>query len=452
MNSEPLRQAIALIQSGDLKGGQALLLKLVEQDPTFEDAWMWLAVTVDEITTRRYYLWMALQANPINALAQTAMSDVIYNRQWLADRLAVEYKPREDDNDQPRVDRAADPARLNWRESIGPILIPMLTYPVLLAVLVIAVVVAFASSSRVSAKLPAETVIRVATRLASTATLPAPTLASPTPKPTDIPSDTPVPTPAPTATLGPDGWMSLPVVPQISITALEIYRKGLALGNNPLAFSKVGDCNSLSTRFLTYFDLGPTAYDLGNYGYLGFVVEAFKGSFTRQSLAVGDGFNTSAVLSQFRADPNYCNGGESPLTCEYRLNKPSFAFIAIGTDDYLAADKFEANLRQIVQITIDHGIVPILATKADNANQLNYNPIIAKVANEFDIPLWNLWAAMNPLQYGGLEDNIHPTGSFAAFVFSADNLSRFGWTERNLTAMQALYSTWVSVSQPADAQ
>jgi len=246
-----------------------------------------------------------------------------------------------------------------------------------------------------------------------------------------------------------NAWMSLPVVPTISNTAREIYQKGLALGNNPNAFSKIGDCNSLSLRFLTYFDGDPgTVFNLGDYAYLQPAIDQFSGSFKRQSQAVGDGFNTSAVLSQFRADPHTCKAGESPLTCEYRLHKPSFAFISIGTDDYLKPDIFEANLRKIIATSINLGIVPILATKADNANQLNYNPIIARLAGEYDIPLWNLWRAMQPLPENGMVDNIHPTGEFAAFDFSGDNLTRYGWPVRNLTALQALYATWNAVTKP----
>ena len=264
-----------------------------------------------------------------------------------------------------------------------------------------------------------------------------------------VPTASPTQAPQPTPTLGPNDWMNLPIIPTVSKTAILIYQKGLALGNNPNAFSKVGDCNSLSTRFLTYFDGDPaTYYNLEAYSNLQPAISQFSGSFKRVSQAVGDGFNTSAVLSPFRADPNNCKAGESPLSCEYRIQKPSFAFIAIGTDDYLTPDKFEANLRQILDTAINLGIVPILATKADNANQLNYNPIIAKVALEYDIPLWNLWRAMNPLPGQGMEDNIHPSGTFAAFDFSSENLSKYGWPMRNLTALQVLDAVWRGVAQP----
>jgi len=280
--------------------------------------------------------------------------------------------------------------------------------------------------------------------------------ATPTRDSLDVLTATPVSPGDPTLTLQPEpalnpdnSWTSLPTIPDVSSAAREIYQKGLDLGNNPDAFSKVGDCNSLSVRFLTYYDKEPAPdyYNLEAYSYLQPVIQQFRGSFKRESLAVGDGFNTSAILAPFRADPQFCETTESPLECEYRIHKPSFAFIVIGTDDYLKADKFEANVRAIVDISIEHGVVPILATKADDANQLDYNPIIAKVAAEYGVPLWNLWLAQQPLPFHGLADNMHPNGEFAAFDFSDANLAAWGWPVRNLTALQVLDAVWRGVSQ-----
>jgi len=62
--------------------------------------------------------------------------------------------------------------------------------------------------------------------------------------------------------------------------------------------------------------------------------------------------------------------------------------------------------------------------------------------------LWNLWRALNPLPGGGLDDNEHPSGTFAAFDFSTDNLSKYGWPMRNLTAMEVLNAVWRGVTQP----
>ena len=49
---------------------------------------------------------------------------------------------------------------------------------------------------------------------------------------------------------------------------------------------------------------------------------------------------------------------------------------------------------------------------------------------------------------GGLDDNEHPSGTFAAFDFSTDNLSKYGWPMRNLTAMEVLNAVWRGVTQP----
>jgi hypothetical protein len=53
------------------------------------------------------------------------------------------------------------------------------------------------------------------------------------------------PTLAITPTASPDFWMDLPVIPaSISDRVRAIYQRGLEMGNNPPAFSKVGDCQS----------------------------------------------------------------------------------------------------------------------------------------------------------------------------------------------------------------
>lgn len=281
--------------------------------------------------------------------------------------------------------------------------------------------------------------------------LPAPT-STPPADPSDPTPVVPTPTPAPSSTPQPpfnsDDWANLPVIPEtVSSNVRNIYLKGLSLGNRPGSFSKVGDCNSLDPYFLSYFDLGSSAYDLGAYGYLQPMIDEFNGSFKRVSEAVGNGFNTSAVLSPFRANPDDCNSGESPLQCEYRIHKPSFVFISIGTDDYLSPDKYEANLRQILDYTIQQGIVPILVTKMDDANQLDYNPIIAKLAYEYNIPLINLWRALQPLPDHGLLDNIHPSGYTDGFNFSEDYLTRYGWPNRNLDFLRGLYVAWTAANQ-----
>ena len=255
-------------------------------------------------------------------------------------------------------------------------------------------------------------------------------------------SPTASPSATTTATLSPQDWQQLPIVPQVSQSILAIYQKGLALGNHPDVFSKVGDCNSLNPYYLSYLDKGPSAYNLGDYTSLQGVIDYFHGSFQRDSLAVGNGFNTSALLSSFRADPNQCTPDETPLTCEYRHQKPIIAIIAIGTDDYIGQARFEANLRSIVETTIQDGIIPILVTQMEDVNQMHDNVEIARVAQAYHIPVANLWRALQPLPRHGLGDNTHPSGAVNAFQFSPFNLGYYGWPVRNLTVLQALDAVW----------
>ena len=55
---------------------------------------------------------------------------------------------------------------------------------------------------------------------------------------------------------------------------------------------------------------------------------------------------------------------------------------------------------------IENGVVPILATKADNLEgDGTINATIVKVAQDYDVPLWNFWAALQDLPKQGLQDD-----------------------------------------------
>ena len=252
-------------------------------------------------------------------------------------------------------------------------------------------------------------------------------------------SNTPVPRP----TLAVDEWKNLAVVPTVSDNVLEIYRRGLELGNDPNAFSKVGDCQTSTDFFLVGFD-HPKQYDLGqDYAYLQSTIDYYQGSFSRQSMAVKDGFNVAAVLSPLRADPKKCNQGETPLACEIRLNHPSVVLISMETNfNQQSAEKYGTYMRQIVEYSISQGVVPIVATKADNIEGNNsINAEIAAIANEYDIPLWNFWAAVHDLPNNGfdlsLNDGFHLSLGKNYFFTDPANMER-AWPMRNLTALQAL--------------
>ncbi|MBE0699085.1 MAG: SGNH/GDSL hydrolase family protein [Anaerolineaceae bacterium] len=258
-----------------------------------------------------------------------------------------------------------------------------------------------------------------------------PTVLSPTPA--DIP------TLGPTATLGPEDWKKMPVLPRgISQRVRLIYQMGLLKGNNPRAFSKVGDCNSTMPYFLGDFDT-PGQYDLGEYSQLQETIGYFSGSFSRKSLAAKDGLTSFAALSTLWVDWKDCETYETPLTCEFRNQKPAFAILSFGTNDANGNVDFEIAFRRVVDMTIGNGVVPILSTKADNAEyDESINAAIARVAYEYELPLWNYWLAAQSLPDKGLRTPEHLSASPLGYSnFEGENLN-YGWSVRNLTALQVL--------------
>jgi len=261
-----------------------------------------------------------------------------------------------------------------------------------------------------------------------------------------IPAATETPaSPAPTATatvLSPDFWQTLPVIPaQVSQRVREIYNNGLAMGNNPRVFSRIGDCASAAPAFLVGFD-GP--YNLGEYRSLQPAIDYFQGSFKRPSLAAKAGLNSAGLLTTLWTGKQ-CLKDESLLDCQYRLDRPSFAFIAIGTNEaYYVHENpgsFEHNMRIILDDTIAKGIVPVLGTKADDVEgDQSINATIARLAMEYQIPLWNFWRAVQPLPEHGMVEPEHLNSvSYQNFTdFSITNSLQYGMQVRNLTALQML--------------
>ncbi|MAT43311.1 MAG: hypothetical protein CL609_13305 [Anaerolineaceae bacterium] len=245
--------------------------------------------------------------------------------------------------------------------------------------------------------------------------------------------------------LNPDDWQSWPVVPNVTDTAKEIYQRGLDLGKQGNAFIKIGDCETYSTWFLADFE--SDNYILGEENqYLTAVISEFQGSYSRLSVAAKAGFNAASVLSPFWADREVCESNETPLTCEIRLMQPSFALVTLGSNDVWQPEKFEANYRLILDGLIKEGVVPILATKADNVEGDHViNQTIARLAVEYDLPVWNFWLAVKDLPDGGLQDDgVHLT--WASNRFDDPLVMQNAWPVRNLTALQVLDAVWSGVN------
>jgi hypothetical protein len=247
--------------------------------------------------------------------------------------------------------------------------------------------------------------------------------------------------PNPTATLDtrlpPERWQEWPVVPAVTGRAIEIYQQGLAMGNNTHAFSKVGDCQSVKAAFMGFFDI-PERYNLGpDYQYLQETIDNFAGYFNTDGQAVKGGFNAATVLSPLWANPDVCLAGENPLECELRVTKPSIAFISFEVWwEGRTVEEYEKYMRQIIETVIARGTVPILATKADNVEgDHSLNLTTARLAHEYDLPLWNFWLAVQPLPNHGMDPERDD-----GFHISTD-----GWNVRSYTGLQALDSIWHGV-------
>lgn len=170
-------------------------------------------------------------------------------------------------------------------------------------------------------------------------------------------------------------------------------------------------------------------------------IDQFNGFFNQDSLAFGQGLNVAAALSPLHADPNAYVPQESPLQCELRVVNPAFAFIRFEHwyQDVTPPEVYEKYLRQIINEVITHGTVPILMTKADNVernHQINF--IIARLAYEYDLPLYNWWKAAQSLPNQGLDPARYDR-------FHIDPM--YAWTKQSVYGLGALDSIWKGTSQ-----
>lgn len=205
------------------------------------------------------------------------------------------------------------------------------------------------------------------------------------------------PTPTP---LDPADWKDWPVIPVVDTSLQKIYERGLLLDNDPHAFSIFGDCQTRPADFFGVYETDPTTL-LFLSPELRETVENFKGSFNRESSTAQDGTTPGALLwDQWHRGEYGCTFAETPVECELRIHRPSFVIIQVGTHFESRNTEY---LRKIILQLMDEGVIPILATKADNREKdERINQDMALLASEYDLPLWNFWAAVSDLPNRGL--------------------------------------------------
>jgi hypothetical protein len=238
--------------------------------------------------------------------------------------------------------------------------------------------------------------------------------------------------------LDPADWKNWPVLPIVPEHAREIYLLGQSLGNDPHAFSVFGDCQSEPDVFMGVYETDP-AQVVALTPELQKTVAWFTGSFNRESPTVKGGTTTGALLWAAWHENKYtCQDNESPVTCELRIHKPSFVIIHIGTH-YEARD--EDYMRKIIDQVIAAGVVPILTTKGDNRGELtDTNASDARLAVEYNIPLWNFWASLDGLPDRGLYTKRGE--EFLGNIY----LNTDAQAIHRLSALQALDTVWRAVT------
>lgn len=240
-----------------------------------------------------------------------------------------------------------------------------------------------------------------------------------------------------------------------TVAVRSIYLRGQAMGNRADVFSKVGDSNTANGDFMRPFGMAGNICDLGSYAYLQATIDHFstpprpgvRNSFDTLGFATQRAMSMVSILDPIWAIAPECEATESSLLCEYRMNRPSIAVIMLGRVDseYGDADLFRASTTRVVQLSIEHGVIPVLTTFVmlpENIywkNTLEYNAILVEIAQTYDIPLINLWAATQTLpQYGIGPDLSHLSHALGEFCNFTGSELRYGGTLRNLLSLQAL--------------
>lgn len=250
--------------------------------------------------------------------------------------------------------------------------------------------------------------------------------------------------PAPTAAfqvLDPETWMSWPMQPQVSPSMRDVYLRGQANGLNPRALSIFGDCQSAPEDFLGYYVNNPEAY-AALPPELQETVDHFGESLTRNSPTSQPGATAGALLWSGwpQGDFSNCLKDETPAACELRLNQPAFVIINIGTHYELRNERY---MRMLVEMLLEQGSIPIITFKADNRegdHRINLGN--AALAAEYQIPYWNLWAAVDELP----GDNLY--AKKGEEYLGAIYLNEDAQAAQRLTALQVLNDVWRAAAQP----
>ncbi|MEP0764205.1 MAG: hypothetical protein HRF48_15855, partial [Chloroflexota bacterium] len=174
------------------------------------------------------------------------------------------------------------------------------------------------------------------------------------------------------------------------------------------------------------------------------------------ALASDPGWRATDLLNPALANGNFCGGGETPLDCELRVNRPSVVFVVVGRNDVLAGtplDQFESALDGIARTIAQYGAIPVLTTipgPPELYPSLNaYNSVIVRLAERYDLPLTNVWRPINrALGRAGVDDTLRPTSPGANDVLTDAALDQYGAPLRSLVSLRTLQRLRLNVPIP----
>ncbi len=240
---------------------------------------------------------------------------------------------------------------------------------------------------------------------------------------------------------------SAPVIPTVSDNMVDVFQQGQTFERNPRAVTKVGDSLSADHNYLEI--IAADERTLGPFNYLSETVDYYSTGVTDGSVAAQVGLSSIVVFDPFWANNEVCEANETPLECEYRLSNPAISFIMFGPNDVLSMnyEKYGDNIRQLTEETMALGIIPVLSTFSYHPDHqywwqsVEFNKQVLDVAEEYEVPMINLWAASRPLEQYGLDrDLIHMKQSgFPYLKYDTGHETYYGTSLRNLLAVRTLH-------------
>lgn len=244
---------------------------------------------------------------------------------------------------------------------------------------------------------------------------------------------------------------SVPIIPEISPAMMDIYNS-IFNSNHTDVVVKVGDSNSANRAYLT--PISENNYTLSPYDMLAESVNHFAENMGVNEIAARVGLNGFSLFDTFWSPLDMCETDETPLTCEYRVSRPTIAVIMFGPNDLrvLNSTEYEEQMQRIIEETLDAEVIPVLSTFSSDPEEdtwdqsLRFNLILVDLAERFDIPLVNLWAAAQALPNAGIgADNVHMTVSGGSLDLSQGHESRFGVPLQNLLVLHTIDAIYDAV-------